>query len=321
MTALSCQKESGTLEPYSRKAYKMGTAFEITAVASSEKKARQAVDAAYREVDRIESLISSWDPDSETSAINREAGRQAVTVSRELFDLISRSVRVSALTGGIFDISYASMDRIWKFDGSMDTLPDASEIEASVALVGYENIILNTDRSTVFLKRTGMKIGFGGIGKGYAANRCFDIMRDLGIENGVVNAGGDLVSWGSQANGDPWTIGIANPNMAGSALSWLEISDMAVVTSGNYERFIEVGGKKYSHIINPRTGWPAEALKSVTILCPDAEVADALATAVFIMGVDDGIEFIDGLKDIECFIIDERDSLFHSRNISLEYIR
>jgi thiamine biosynthesis lipoprotein len=165
-----------------------------------------------------------------------------------------------------------------------------------------------------------MKIGFGAIGKGYTANRCKKIMLELGIESGVVNAGGDLICWGTQKNGAPWTIGIADPSKKESALSYLEISDMAVVTSGNYERFAILDGQKFCHIIHPRTGWPVQHLKSVTIICPDAELADALATAVYVLGTTDGLAVVNQLKNVECFIIDENDQLFSSNKIEIEYL-
>lgn len=304
---------------YTEKANHMGTVFQITAIGKNETLAKQAVAKAYQEVERIERLISSWDEHSETSLINRNAGLTPVTVSEELFNLIERSKKVSKLSNGIFDISFASIDKIWRFDGSMKTIPSEEEIANSVSKINYENILLNPTDHSVFLKEQGMKIGFGGIGKGYTANRCKVLMQEMGIESGVVNAGGDLITWGKQANGEEWTIGIADPSKKESALSYLKISDHSVVTSGNYERFIELDGKKYSHIIDPTTGWPAESLTSVTIICPDAEIGDALATTVFILGVDKGLQLINRLNGIECFIIDDEGNLHHSANILLNY--
>ncbi|MCP4121076.1 MAG: FAD:protein FMN transferase, partial [Bacteroidetes bacterium] len=296
----ACNTSSAQLFDHSDTRDYMGTVFTITAIANDNATAKAAVDAAFDEVVRIEKLISSWDSDSETSMINENAGIQPVSVSRELYDLIYRSKMVSELTDGIFDISFASIDKIWQFDGSMTELPSEASIAHSVSKIDYEHVQLNAEDTSVFLEEEGMKIGFGAIGKGYAANRCKAVMKSLGAKSGIVNAGGDLTCWGNQKNGQPWTIGIVNPVMKHSALSWLEISNTAVVTSGNYERFAEFDGKRYCHIINPVTGWPAEMLTSVTIICPDAELADALATAVFIMGADDGITFINQLKDIEC---------------------
>lgn len=317
----SCNTSTSTMTSYSETRSMMGSSFVITALADDSEKAQEAVAAAFNEVERIEKLISSWDPNSETSAINRQAGQQPIQVSKELYKLIERSIKVSKLTNGVFDISFASIDHIWKFDGTMDTLPNAEDILRSVQFIDYGSIMLDPENQTVYLPEPEMKIGFGAIGKGYAANRCKAVMQELGIQNGVVNAGGDLITWGAQENGQPWSIGIVNPKMKESALSWLEISDLSVVTSGNYERYVDFGGTRYSHIIDPRTGWPAEMLTSVTIICPDAELGDALATAVFILGPEEGIQLIDMIKDVEAFIVDDADSFYHSRNIDLSYYR
>lgn len=312
VTATAAQTAS-----YSESRLVMGSAFTLTAVAADEAAARQAVEAGFEEAVRIERLISSWDPQSETAAVNRMAGIAPVKVSRELFDLIYRSKKVSELTGGLFDVSFASIDRLWRFDGTLTTLPDSAEVARSVALIDYRNIALNRDSLTVFLRHAGMKIGFGAIGKGYAANRCKAVMQNLGIESGVVNAGGDLIAWGSQSGGKPWTIGIADPERQDHALSWLEIGGMAVVTSGDYERFVEIDGRRFAHIINPKTGWPAQGLRSVTIICPDAELADALATAVFLMGSDQGIRFVNTLAQVECLLVDDAGRLHASDGVNL----
>ncbi len=296
----------------------MGSRFEITALAGDSGQASLAVDAAIDEIRRIEKLISSWDPQSQTSAVNREAGITPVKVDRELFELIRRSKKISLLTGGVFDISYASMDRIWKFDGSMSAMPTADEIKSSVALIGFENIILNEAETTVFLSRPGMKIGFGAIGKGYAANRAKKIMVQMGIENGVVNAGGDLIAWGRQANGKDWGIAITDPKDKNKMIGWLRSSDLAVVTSGNYEKFVEFDGVRYTHIINPVTGMPASGTRSVTIICPDAELADALATSVFILGPQTGLQLINRLKNTECLIVTDDDEMITSQHLQLQ---
>ena len=299
----------------------MGTVFVITAIDELEEKAQHAVELAYKEVERIEQLISSWDENSETAAINRNAGVKPVKVSEELFNLIERSKKVSELTGGVFDISFASIDKIWRFDGSVTSIPSETDIKSSVEKINYKNIILDNANQTVFLKEKGMKIGFGAIGKGYAANRCKALMIKEGIKSGVVNAGGDLITWGKQKNGNEWSIGIADPTKKEDAMSWLKISDLSVVTSGNYERFIEIDGTRYCHIINPKTGWPSKALNSVTIISSDAEIGDAMATSVFILGKEKGLQLINQMQGIECFIIDENDELFASKNIDINYYK
>ena len=299
----------------------MGSEFIIKAIGDSRSEAKRAVQAAFEEVERIENLISSWNSSSQTFLINKNAGIKSVKVDVELFDLIERSKKISKLTDGLFDITFASIDNVWQFDGSMNELPGKEDIRKSVSKINFENVLLHRDSSSVFLKEEGMKIGFGGIGKGYAANRCKRIMTEMGIESGVVNAGGDLITWGGTVDEQDWSIGIANPDLKNSALSYLNISDRAVVTSGNYERYAEIDGKKYCHIIHPKTGWPVEGLKSVTIICPDAEVADALATAVFVMGKESGLELINRLKAVECFIVDNENHMIASEGIAIEAIK
>jgi thiamine biosynthesis lipoprotein len=307
------------LKKYEKVLLLMGSRFEIIAVSEDSLLASKSIHAAISEIQRIEDLISSWNPSSQTSLININAGKQPVAVNKELFDLIKRSIKVSYLTDGIFDISYASIDNVWKFDSSLTEMPDSSVISASVANINFRNIILDENKETVFLKNRDMKIGFGAIGKGYAANQARKIMIKHGIQNGVVNAGGDLISWGTQENGKSWSIAITDPKDKRKILGWLNSSNMAVVTSGNYEKYVEIDGRCYSHIINPKTGCPAFGIRSVTILCSDAELADALATATFILGEENGISLINKLKGVECLLVTEKDELFYSSGLELLY--
>ncbi len=295
----------------------MGSRFEITVVAGNEKDGNEYIDLAVAEVDRIEKMISSWDSLSETSQIIKNAGIQPVRVDEELFDLIDRSIKISELTDGAFDISYASMDRIWKFDGSMKRLPTEEEVSASVEKVGFKNIILDPKNKTVFLKNKGVRIGFGALGKGYAADKAKELLISKGVKAGILNASGDLTTWGTQPDGTPWMIGITNPLNKNKVFSWFSLDDNAVVTSGNYEKYVEFGGVKYTHIIDPRTGWPASGLTSVTIFAPKAELADALATSVFVMGRETGLNFINQLPGVECVIVDDQGKIFKSENIKL----
>jgi len=297
----------------------MGSRFDITVVAPDEKTGNAYIDTAVMEITRIEKIISSWDENSETALINRNAGISPVKVSRELFDLIIRAKKISELTEGAFDISYAAMDKVWKFDGSLKTLPSEEEIKQSVRNVGYQNIELNEDSLTVFLPKPGMKIGFGAIGKGYAADVTKDLLKKKGVAGGIINASGDMNVWGKQANGDPWKVGITNPLNHDKVFSWFDLDDQAVVTSGDYEKYVEFNGKRYAHIIDPRTGWPATGLISVTVFAPKAELADALATSIFIMGEEVGIDFVNQLYSVECIIIDEAGNIYTSKNIKLEH--
>lgn len=303
---------------YKRTLKLMGSRFEITVVAENASEAEKFIDAGVEEIQRIEKLISSWDPESQTSEINRNAGKQPVKVDPELFELIQRAVGISRITDGAFDISYASMDRIWKFDGTMKKMPHEDEIKASVSKVGYKNIVLDPVNSTVFLKEPGMKIGFGGIGKGYAADSAKELLMKKGVSAGIINASGDMNTWGKQPNGKDWTVAITNPTNKNTAFATLPLKEGAVVTSGDYEKFVKLNGVRYAHIINPKTGYPATGIISVTVFAPKAELADALATSVFVMGKEVGPDRINQLPKIECIIIDEQGNVHTSSNIKID---
>lgn len=295
----------------------MGSRFEITVVADTPEQADAWIDTAISEIQRIEKVISSWDPGSETSEINRNAGIGPVAVSRELYDLIARSLRISALTDGAFDISYASMDRIWRFDGSMTTMPHPDSVSASVSRVGYQKIRLDPDKRTVYLTEAGMKIGFGAIGKGYAADRAKALLIERGVPAGIINASGDMNAWGHQPDGRPWQVAITNPLDKGHSFGLLPIGDGAVVTSGDYEKFVVFDNQRYAHIIDPRTGYPTRGIISVTVFAPKAELADALATSVFVMGIEAGLDRIDQLPQVECLIVDAKGNLHRSKNLEI----
>lgn len=302
---------------FRRPLFLMGCNFSITVVAKDSIEAQVYFEKAINEMTRIEKLISSWDPKSETSKINSLAGIRPVKVSDELFDLIQRSIALSKLTDGAFDISFASMDRIWKFDGSMTTIPTETTVKNSVKYVGYHHIELNTENKTVFLKNKENKIGFGAIGKGYAADKAKQLLIDLGVKAGIINASGDMNTWGNQPNGTPWTIAITNPMNKNHAFATLPLQNNAVVTSGDYEKYIEFDGIRYAHIINPKTGYPTKDIISVTVFAPKAELADALATSVFVLGKDIGINRINQLPNIECIVIDTKGQIFNSKNINI----
>ena len=296
----------------------MGSRYDITIVENDSVKAEKEIKIAIDEIKRIENIISSWKPNSQTSKINQNAGIKPVKVSKELFDLIKRSKAISKLTDGAFDISYASMDKIWKFDGSMTDFPSEEEIKKSVEKVSYQNIILNEKDTTVYLKYKGMKIGFGAIGKGYSADKAKKILQDKGVKAGIINASGDMNTWGKQPDGTDWKVAITNPFNKNKAFALLPLKQGAVVTSGNYEKYIMFKGKRYTHIINPKTGYPSSGIVSVTVFAPKAELADALATSVFVMGKEVGLNLINQLPKVECIIIDDKGKINTSNHIKIE---
>ncbi|MEO7766107.1 MAG: FAD:protein FMN transferase [Ferruginibacter sp.] len=298
----------------------MGNRFELSAVATEEDEAWavNCIETAIGEIRRIEALLTTFNEESQVNLVNRNAGIKPVKVDKELIDLVERSKKIADVTQGAFDISFGSIDkRLWNFDKNMTSLPNAKIARRLVKLINYKNVITDPVNSTIFLKEKGMRIGFGGIGKGYAAERAKYILKQNGVDSGIVNAAGDLTTWGLQPDGKPWTIGIASPDGAHAPFSWLNITNMSVATSGNYEKYVMIGGKKYSHTIDPRTGLPVHGIKSVTIISPNAEIADAMATPVMIMGVAVGLNMINQVKGIECIIIDEEDRIYTSANINI----
>lgn len=313
------EKEQDILHSYRRVDKLMGNRFELTVVTQDESFAQHCLDAAIDEIKRIERLLTTFNEESQTNLVNKFAGIRPVKVDQEMFDLIQRSLRISELTQGAFDITYGSIDkRLWNFDQTMTSLPDAQTARQLVRLINYRNVILDEKKVTVFLKEKGMRIGFGGIGKGYAAEKAKQVLLAKGIQSGIVNASGDLTSWGYQPNGKPWTIGIADPNAARQSFSYLEITNTSIATSGNYEKFVMIDGQRYSHTIDPKTGLPVRGIKSVTILSPYAELADAMATPVMIMGVSVGLNLINQVKGLACIIVDDNDKVYTSNNIHLK---
>ena len=303
-------------QAYKRAMKLMGNQFELTVVAHTKGWADQMIDEGVKEIKRIEKLLTTFSDDSETNLINKNAGIQPVTVSDETFRIIKRSIKVSSITQGAFDITYGSVDkRLWNFDESMTSLPSPKKAKQMVRLINYKNIELDDENKTVFLKEKGMRIGFGGIGKGYAAEMAKEVMKKNEVTSGIVNASGDLTTWGTQPDGKPWTVGIIHPDYKNYPFSYMNISDMAVATSGNYEKFVMINGKKYSHTIDPHTGLPVSGIKSVTIISPNAEICDAMATPVIIMGIEQGLNLINQIKQVECVIIDDNNKIYTSNHI------
>lgn len=307
------------MQKYSQSLKLMGNNFTITVVAEDKEFALQNIGIAIEEIRRIERLFTTFNPESQTNLINDNAGIQPVKVDNEVFNLIERSIGISRITQGAFDITYGGIDKsLWNFDKTMTVLPTPEQAKKMVYLINYNNIILDRDNGTVFLKEKGMRIGFGGIGKGYAAEMAKNKLVENKVKSGIINASGDLTSWGLQPNGKQWTIGIANPDQPASIFSYLEISEKAVATSGNYEKFILINGKKYSHTINPKTGLPITGIKSVTVISANAEFADAMATPIAVMGIKPGLFLVDQIPDLYCIIIDDNNKIYTSKNINLK---
>ncbi len=306
------------MKKFSKSLKLMGNTFTITVVSESAFFAQENIQLAIEEIQRIEALFTTYNTESQTYIINKNAGIQPVKVDPEVFNLIQRSLHISKITQGAFDISYGSIDKsLWNFDKTMTKLPSPETALKMVHLINYNNIILDSEKHTVFLKEKGMRIGFGGIGKGYAAEMAKKKLVKNKVKSGIINASGDLTAWGLQPNGKLWTIGIANPNVPNNAFSYLEISNKAIATSGNYEKYATINGKKYSHTIDPKTGLPITGIKSVTIISNNAELADAMATPIAVMGIENGLFLVNQLPQLDCIIIDDNNKIYTSKNIHL----
>ena len=303
---------------YKKKVSLLGSPFEITVVAKDSIQGNFFIDLAIAEVKRIENQISDWIPTTPISMVNKNAGIQAVKVDSEVYELVARAIKISEITEGAFDISYASMDKIWKFDGSMKTMPTEEAIKKSVAKIGYKNIILNPKDQSIFLKLEGMKLGLGGIGQGYIADKVKDKLVANGCVSGIVNVSGDINAWGKQSNQKPWTVGIVNPINKNKVFATFPLENSSVETSGNYEKYVIFNGIRYSHIIDPRTGYPAQGVVSVSVFAKQTEIADALATGIFVLGVEVGLDLVNQLKGIECIIVDDKGKIHSSKGIDVK---
>jgi thiamine biosynthesis lipoprotein len=296
----------------------MGGRFDITIVAKDSLTAEQDIDTCIKEISRIEYLISDWKPQTQVSEINRNAGIKPVKVEREVFQLTQRAIKLSHETGGAFDISFAAMEKIWKFDGSMTAMPSPEAVKKSVEKVGYHNIILDSVNCTVFLKLKGMKIGFGALGEGYADDRCRQIMLAKGIKAGIIDASGDLTTWGTQPNGKPWNIGITNPFHPDTIFTALPLHQSAMVTSGSYQKYIILNGKRYAHIINPKTGYPATGLISVSITGPGAERANGFSTSMMVLGKNKALKFISRYPAYRYIMITDKGNVIASKRLGIK---
>jgi len=303
---------------YTRSAHLMGSHFTFTAVSTDDSLAWRALRAGLRETQRIDHLCSYWDSTSQVVKINRLAGIRPVVVDQEVYDLIARTLKISQLSGGAFDITFASGDKIYQFDKQTHaSLPDSATVRNSVRRIGWQKVRLDPATHAVFLPEKGMRINLAGILQGYGVRRAAAVMKQLGINGGLINGSGDVYCWGQQPDSSGWRVAIGDPARPHTVSSWLTVSNMAVVTAGNYEQYFTVGGRYYGHIINPHTGYPATGLRSVTIICPDVELADALDDAVFVLGPVEGLALINRLKGVNATVITDDGQTLVSKGMQL----
>jgi len=279
----------------------MGTVVEIILMGGDEEASKKAALQAFMEIKRIEQLMSPWIESSDISRINRSAGKEWVKVFPETFDVIKKAKEISELSKGVFDISIGPLTQLWRKAREKKLPPSIEEARGRLDLVNFKNIGIDPE-GKVLLKKKGMEIDLGGIAKGYAVDKAFELLRSLGYKNLIVNAGGDL-RVGGLKNDQPWSIGIPDPRESQKIMAKVSVSDSAIATSGDYEKFFIYQGKRYHHILNPKTGFPTDECQSVTIICKDGMKADALATAVFVMGPKKGYSLCRRMEGVDCLIL------------------
>ena len=284
----------------------MGTLITLTVWGDDERAAADALNAVITEFARIDALMTTWTDDSEVSRINAAAGSPGgATVGDEVLLVIREAQRVSKLTGGAFDITVGAYQGLWKFDHDRDgTIPDPAEVAARLERVGWRRVVVNPRRKTVRLTGEDMRITLGGIAKGYAVDRAVALVRERGISDFILQAGGDLYVSGSK-DGEPWTVGIRDPRgRGGNPFALLPLRDRTFSTSGDYERTIVLDGVRYHHILDPKTGQPARRCRSVTVMAATALTADALSTALFVLGPERGLRLVERLAGVEAVLVD-----------------
>jgi len=279
----------------------MGTFIEITVLGVEEQKAGEAINAAFAEVDKVNELMSSYIPQSQVSEISRMAGIKAVPADSSLIEIVQEAVKYSELSGGAFDVTVGPLIKLWGFYKKEGETPTSEKIAEARKIVGYENISIDLVKKTVHLTKKEMLLDLGGIAKGWAVDKAVGKLKELGIRDALINAGGDIYALGDKS-GNNWTIGIRKPDKTGIYCK-LAVADRAVVTSGCYERYIEVNGERHCHIINPGTGMPVKHFYSVTVIANNAADADALATSVMVMGAKKGIDLLENIPGVEGMIL------------------
>jgi thiamine biosynthesis lipoprotein len=291
----------------------MGTRNTVEVWSEDRVKGEAAISSVFDDMRRIDRLMSTWKEDTEVSLVNREASRHPVKVSQELFDLLRESVKYSELTQGAFDITYASVGYLYDFKKGVH--PDRKAIDAALPGIDWRQMVLDPKATTVFFRKPGMRIDLGGIAKGHAVDRGIEILRRAGITRAMVNSGGDTRIIGDRF-GKPWVVGVRDPDHEGKVFLRLPLIDTAFSTSGDYERYFDEDGKRFHHIIDPKTGDSARKCRSVTIISGTATRTDALTKSVFIMGPEAGIAFINTLPDVDAVAVGPDGKVHYSRGLS-----
>lgn len=299
-----------------RSHHAMGTLIVITAWTVDEAAAEKAFEQAFDELDRLEAVLTVWRKDSDVSRINAEAGKKAVKVSEDTVACVKRALELAKVTEGKFDVTFGALAGLWKFDHDQDDkIPDDAEIKRRLPFVGFEYIELDEAKRTVRITKEGVRLHLGGIGKGYGVDRAVAMIKARGIDDFMVQAGGDLYVSGKRG-GRPWRVGVRDPRGPRDAFfAAAEVTDATFSTSGDYERFFTEGGVRYHHILDPDLGRPARGTRSVTIMAKDAVTADALSTGIFILGAEKGMKIVEALDGVGAVIVDADNQVHVSKRL------
>jgi thiamine biosynthesis lipoprotein len=290
----------------------MGTAIRVELWSDDKAAGEAAIDAVMEEMHRIDREMSPFKPESELSRINREAADHPVPISTEMFDILSRSIEFSELSGGVFDITFSSVG--YMYDYRRHLKPTDREIEKALPGINYRHLLLDKDKRTIRFARPGVRIDLGGIGKGYAVDNCIALLKKRGVTHALVTAGGDSRVLGDR-EGRPWMVGIRDPRRKDNVVAVIPLINSAISTSGDYERFFEVDGVRYHHIINPKTGRSATGVHSASVIGPDATTTDGLTKPVFILGPEKGLKLIESIPGVDAVIIDAEGRMFYSSGL------
>jgi len=308
----TCQK-SAELQSFHMTRFAMGTVIEITILDYSEKHSNEAMDAAFLEISRIGRLFYEGNPQSPLYAFGNRTSPE-VAMPAEVLSLVNRGLEISNLTNGAFDMTVGIILPLYDFKSESPAPPTQQAIDSVLGFINYKTLSVDAERGLLISSAPQTKLTTGGIAKGYGVDRAIDILKKMKVRGALVNAGGDLRVL-PRADGKKWKIGIQNPRETNQMMEIIEIDSGSVVTSGDYEKYFFYQGKRYHHIINPKTGLPADSCRSVTIIAPTAEMADGLATGIFVMGVNAGLELLESLPDCEGLIVRVDGKIFSTKKI------
>lgn len=309
---VGCMKDD--VKPISKDGIFLGTICKITVY---DKVSPNIIDKAYARVNDIENEMSINKPSTEVTNINSASGKNYIKVSSDVLEVINRSLYYSSISNGKFDISIGCIDKLWNIGTDKARVPSPNEISSKLSLVNYKNILINKKDNSIMLKNKGMLIDLGAIAKGYAGDEVKRILKENGVTHAVINLGGNIVTIGNKPDNNPWKIGIKDPFVP-DADPWatINISDKSIVTSGIYERFFEKDGKRYHHILDPKTGYPVDnSLVSVSIICDNSMNADGLSTTAFSLGLDKGLKLIESTKNTEAIFVTKNHDVYISSGL------